>query len=427
MNIILVLGIIVWFAIMLVGPIIVYLNTPKPFSNLQKIGMLVSLVALLSVFVLPVLTFGTLSLNFADTLKMMGDQSDKSVVVLCSYYVPIFLTMYVFAPIICATLYMGNVGKKVAGILLIVSPLYLSILSNFSDFLKDTGLGAGSIIYLLCGIALLALPWFIKNENNQAISKKSLTYIAIGLVAIVGFIPAIWIQYAVHQKEEQKIEQKEKIADVEVVEAEQAEESNEITDIEEEEGGNAMPSVSPNDCFVHGIRNIAKYNPHISPSGDYSQAVSPGIYMYSSKKSFFIRAGKQKGAFGLKLNGEKVKDLNLDLGDLSDVIDIDGSCEYFFGQSDINGDGSDELIVAGRTIQEGGNRICINVYNLAGEADSPVKSFYNKVIYNNVGKAIVEPKKGMNYGYVEIFESETMKHKVRWYLLDSGEWEKIEE
>lgn len=67
------------------------------------------------------------------------------------------------------------------------------------------------------------------------------------------------------------------------------------------------------------------------------------------------------------------------------------------------------------------------MYNLAGEADSPVKSFYNKVIYNNVGKAIVEPKKGMNYGYVEIFESETMKHKVRWYLLDSGEWEKIEE
>lgn len=429
MNLILVLGILVWLLIMFAGPIVVYLNAPKPFSTLQKVGMLVSVMALISIFVLPVLSMGVLSLGFADTLRWMGDRSSHNAAVLCHYHVPVFLTMFVFAPVISATLYMSNIGKKLAGVLLLLSPIYLALLSNFSDLLKDTGLASGSIVYLLCGIALIALPWFIKDENEQTFEKKRLAAIAIAVTAIVGLAPALWIQSKVMQHEQAE-EQQTEISAPNSLEVEAAEvvdtDTEDLSDIEEEKGGDAMPSASPDACFIQGLSNIAHYTPHWLASGEYSKAVIPQIYMYESRRSFFIRAGKHNGSFALTLSGESVSDWSLDLGDLFDVIDIDGSTEFFFGQSDIDGDGVDEMIVAGRTIQEGGNRICVNVYNMSGEADIPVKSVQNKTTYNAMGIAFVEPSNGERSGYIEIGEGETMKHKETWVLQDNFQWDKLD-
>ena len=443
MNLILVLGILVWLLIMFAGPIVVYLNAPKPFSTLQKVGMLVSVVALIAVFVLPVVSDGgVLNFNFADTLSWIGGRSNHDLVMLCEYFVPIFLAWFVFAPIISTTLYMGNVGKRIAGLLLIVPPLYLAVLGNFSSFLKQTGLASGSIIYLLCGIALIALPWFIKGGEKQPQAKKRLMAIMVAIVAIVGFAPAIALQVTA-KSDEQKNEQRnkeflEEVAErnargeAEVAALEEVVEDENISEIEEERGGNAMPTAPQDACFIQGLSNIARYTPHwIEPEdpnmvSEYSKAVIPQIYMYASKRNFFIRAGKRNGSFALTLSGESVSDWSLDLGDLFDVIDIDGSTEFFFGQSDIDGDGVDELIVAGRTIQEGGNRICVNVYNMSGEADIPVKSVHNKTTYNAMGIAFVEPSSGERSGYIEIGEGETMKHKETWVLQDNFQWDKLE-
>ena len=431
MNLVLVLGILIWLLIMLAGPIAVYFNATKPFSTLQKVGMLVSMVALISVFVLPVMSWGALNLSFADTLKWMGDRSSHNAAILCNYYVPVFLTMFIFAPVISATLYMSNIGKKLAGILLLLSPIYLALLSNFSNLLKDMGLASGSIVYLICGIVLIALPWFIRDENVQAFEKKRLAAIVIAMTTIVGFAPSLWIQLKVKQNEQAKEQQNEvsvqPIEGVEEVEVEKVAESEDFSEIEEENGGNAMTSVSADACFVQGLSNIAKYSPHRLASGEYSKAVIPQMYMYESKRSFFIRAGKHNGSFALTLSGGSVRDWNLDLGDLFDVINIDGSTEFYFGQSDINSDGYDELIVAGRTIQEGGNRICVNVYNMRGEADKAVQSIHNKTAYNATGIAFVEPSNGERSGYIEIGEGEAMKHKETWVLQDNFLWVKLDD
>lgn len=419
----LLIGMIVWLAMIVLSPIVSFFCVPKPFSKVQKIGILVSVLALVAVLLLPVVSIaGIVSLNFLDTMDWMTKQRGADEKELFEYFIPLLLAWFVSAPLISATLYMSNVAKSVGGLLMIVPPLYLVVLGHISSFLEKAGLASGSIVYLLCAILLVALPWIIRESKEQPQEKKRLRIILPVIVAFIGLAPALCTQVVAVMEKHSRTEARSKDDpdSIDVV--------KEVIAAEESNDENMMEMVSSERsfvCFVEGMHNVAYYTAHWLGE-DYSETIVTQTYQYKSKDKYNIRAGVYKGSFDLRLSGDNIE-CSLNPGHLFDVIDVDGSTAFLFGQSDIDSDGVDELIIAGRTIQEKGNRICVNVYDMSRykELGFPVKSVYNKTTYDgNMGVAFIEPANGERDGRITICREGTsdLDQLEIWYLQDGFEW-----
>ena len=413
------IGVIVWLAMIVLSPIISFFCVPKPFSKVQKIGLLVSVLALVAILLLPVVSIaGIMSFNFLDTMKWMTEQRGADEKELFEYFIPLLLAWFVSAPLISATLYMSNVAKRVGGLLMIVPPLYLVILGHISSFLERAGLASGSIAYLLCAILLIILPWIIKESREQPQEKKRLRIIVPVIVAFIGLAPAIFTQVMAGMERHSGIgaRNEEDSDSTDVVE--------EVIAVEAEENSNEVwvdwnEYCAPEESFVEGISRIVKYN---------SRSFETGKYLYKSKHKCIIRISNYKdNNASIDTDDCETELWVLNLGSLCDVIDIeDSNTEFICGQADIDGDGIDELIIAGRTTHEKENRICVNVYDMSRywEVGFPVKSIYNETTYANMGIAFIEPDNGERNGRITICEGETMDldHMEIWYLQDDFEW-----
>lgn len=420
----LLIRVIIWLAVVTVSPVVFFFCVPKPFSMVQKVGMFVSILALIAILAFPVVSIaGILNFNFIETMNWITEQRGADEEELFKHFVPLLLAWFICAPLISITLYMSNIAKSVGGLLMIVPPLYLAILGNISNFLERGVLASGSIIYLLCGIILIVLPWIIRKNKEQLEEKKQLRIIASVFMVVVGFGPAICLQVLSGSQDHTQIDD---LSEDETIEVETIE-ANDI-EVEDDKTEEPMPSVTEDECFVQGIKHIARYSPHKIASGEYSESIIQQTYQYESKENYIVRAEIHKDRFALTLSSsDDTGYWNLALGELCEAIDINGNTEFFFGQSDIDNDGIDELIVAGRTIQESDNRICVNVYYLRWEDDILVRSIYNKTAYNNLGIAFIEPTDGERFGYIEICEDETWNNKDTWVLQDNFHWIKMDE
>ena len=413
----LLIGMIVWLAMIVLSPIVSFFCVPKPFSKVQKIGILVSVLALVAVLLLPVVSIaGIVSLNFLDTMDWMTKQRGADEKELFEYFIPLLLAWFVSAPLISATLYMSNVAKSVGGLLMIVPPLYLVVLGHISSFLEKAGLASGSIVYLLCAILLVALPWIIRESKEQPQEKKRLRIILPVIVAFIGLAPALCTQVVAvmekHSRTEARSKDNPDSIDV-VKEVIAAEESN------DEEWTDRNEYCAPEESFVEGISHIVKYN---------SRSFETGKYLYKSKHKCIIWISNYKNNdASIGTDDCSTDTWVLNLGALCDVIDIeDSNTEFIYGQADIDGDGIDELIIAGRTTHKKENRICVNVYDMSRywEVGFPVKSIYNKTTYANMGVAFIEPDNGNRSGRITICEEGTsdLDQLEIWYLQDGFKW-----
>lgn len=182
------------------------------------------------------------------------------------------------------------------------------------------------------------------------------------------------------------------------------------------------------ECFVKGLINNMPYQP--INWDDLSSGIQSVTYYYN--KNLYVWAGEDHGGFVLKLlrTDNPGFCVFLNISDICEIIPIDGSCEFCFGKTDIDGDGSDELVFAGRTIQEEGNRICLTFYKMNTDTEPPYFVIINPIAYSgNMGQARIEAAEKNNelgFGYVYLYDEYDGKrhHETAWRLpRNSWNWE----
>ena len=349
------IGIVACMALMLVGFVLAIVKAPKPFSLLQKLGVLTSGLALLSVFVFPIASLygGIRKFNLMGTFAWLMEQSERETSFLCEYdfFAVMVVAMLVFVPLLSAALYCCNRGKTLGGILLLMAPLYLTAIFNLCHSLEATSLSIGGIIPLLCGIALIVLPWLVKEKDERPQMNARFVGFIIGSMALSAFVPAAAMQYLIHYDEEQKELRKMRVED-------------ELKEREARAEAAVLETGAVDATFMAG--DITHYLSLKVSDLDYSGA----NYEYIGKYKYTIQIVSDHGSMVMKAwSGEgnaKYMDAGTFFDDICDEYDeVSNSCEYGFAQHDFDHDGEDEVIIAARINSEFcGNAIAVNVYRM---------------------------------------------------------------
>lgn len=319
--------------------------------------MLTSWLALVSVLAFPIAALygGIVKINLLGICPWLMGQSGNETSFLCEYefYSFIVVALLVFAPVLSAVLYCCNRGKKTAGVLLLIAPLYLTLIFNFCHSLEHTSLATGGIISLLCGIVLIVLPWIIKEKDERPQISRRLVAILVGSMAFAALVPAIALQYLDHHDKEMRERQKEEWR-----------EQSSGDEVVEEDAPVEDVAVEDNIPFISG--DIKRYISLRVADLDYSGA----SYEYRDKQEYNIQIVSDHGSMVMKAWGEPNRVRYMETGtffyDICDESDeVSTLCEYGFGQYDFDGDGEDELIVAAR-INSGtqSNDFAVNVYRM---------------------------------------------------------------
>lgn len=352
MTLSLLIPVAVWLLIMLVGPILAFVLAPKPFTLLQRAGLLVSLVALLIVLTTPFVSIGgVLNFNIYQIFHWIGEANDSLLCVIADVYLLTFLSLLFVAPMVSAALYIGRKWRIVAGLLLLLSPLYVVLLPLLDDSFKGVELAVGGVLYLLCGVVLLALPWFIKEKEDvqpSIVASVSIVLLAVGMSPSV-FFHYHWRSDSIDDKSGDSTE--ELVEDAEVVET-----------VEVESNESAM-------TFIKGDAKMSES--FKSSELDYSGA----MYHYrSGGMAYNVQLVSDHGDMVIRAYDANHNDAAaryLEAGELFYALPDDdgqpmGCCgEYGFAQYDFDGDGIDELLVATRSTWEpGDNYVNVNIYRM---------------------------------------------------------------
>ena len=344
-------------ALLLIGLVMAFVKAPKPFSLLQKVGMLVSGIALVSALLFPIASLygGIRKFNLLGTFQWLMEQSERETSILCEYdfFAVIVVALLVFTPLLSAALYCCNRGKALAGVLLLCAPLYLTLIFNFCSSLEGTSLAIGGIVPLVCGLVLIVLPWFVKEKDGHRQTDGRTVWCLFGVMALVTLVPAMLLQYMIHSAEEMKERRKES-ARMEWAERE-----------ERAEAEVAEEAAPVDETFITG--DLKRFASLKVADLDNSGAV----YEYQDEKEYRIQIVSDHGSMVIRAYRQgSDTPVYLDAGTFFDDIcdgydEVSSLCEYGFAQHDFDHDGEDELIVAARINSETwGNPIVVNVYRM---------------------------------------------------------------
>lgn len=310
----------------------------KPLSTRQKVGVTVSVVALLSLVFMPIVSLGGIvAVDFQSIISDFISASWDTQVDYCMSSVPLAFTVAIFMPIIAAMMIIYNRGKRFAGALLLIAPIYEICLFSFDSSFRGLSIGNGMFVYLLCGVLLLVLPWILKETEATAKGAVKPFVISVTIYASLALLPALVLQYAAY-REDYEVDY--------TMEDDPVCEEEPLTDVfEEEEEIFPMANGDIQDLQIsYAGQGVPPYD-----FGDYI------IQMVSDHGSMVIRARDRNESDWIYLP-------TVNLFSMGDPDDFDG--EVFFAQADLDEDGKKELIVGARNIDGNPAGIAVNIYRL---------------------------------------------------------------
>lgn len=302
----------------------------SPFTLHQKLGLLVSIIAFVATLFMPIVSLGgAFNISLNGIISNFVDANQDLQVEYCSLYAPLAVSIAVFVPIIAIVAILYNRCLKWIGALFFISPSYGLFMFSCNSFLKGLGIGTGMYIYALCGIILIALPWFIKETQTELKGNGKLCVISMIIYALLAIIPAWSIQSIImdDSKEKDNIEVEDELSDEDIM---KLFESNEI-----------MPQAAL--VMAVSSPNISLENRELFP--DSNNGVS-----YDFIGKYKIQVVSDHGSMVIKAINPDDKITYLEVGDLFNSGDVDNFFgDISFANFDIDDDGEDELLIAARS------------------------------------------------------------------------------
>lgn len=302
----------------------------RPFTLHQKLGLLVSIIAFVATLFMPIVSLGgVFNISLNGIISNFFEASRNLQVEYCSIYAPLAVSIAVFVPIIAIVAILYNRCLKWIGALFLISPSYGLFMFSCNSFLKGLGIGTGMYIYALCGIILIALPWFIKETQTELKGNGKLCVISMIIYALLAIIPAWSIQAIImdDSKEKDNIEVEDELSDEDIM---KLFESNEI-----------MPQAAL--VMAESSPNISLENSGLFP--DSNNGVS-----YDFIGKYKIQVVSDHGSMVIKAINPDDKITYLEVGDLFNSGDVDNFFgDISFANFDIDDDGEDELLIAARS------------------------------------------------------------------------------
>lgn len=374
----------------------------KPLSIHQKLGITISIFALISFLFLPIASFGGLiSVSLRGILTQFVEGSWDLQYDYCQRFVPLGVNIAIFAPIITIIMFLHNRGLRWCGILLLLAPLFEILLFTTDSFFHGLDLSVGIYIYLLCGIILLILPMFMKNEQTIATTKSRTLIFAITLTfySCVATLPALYVMYEVcindMVDDEDEIEDDTEVANTETIDDDLVVDS----DISDETLNNNITSFITGDLEDIQVFDASDENV-VYTFGNYV------IQIVADHGGMVVRARKKSGDDWIYMPTENL----FAMGD-----DMDFGGEIFIGQCDLDKDSRKELFIGARNYNGEPEGISLNIYrlNANGNFDFDHSSYLYEQGYNEI--SIEKDQESLFFTYGE-------EYATQYTLQTDGKW-----
>lgn len=305
----------------------------RPFTLHQKLGLLVSTIAFVAALFMPIVSLGDVfNISLNGIISNFVDANQELQVEYCSLYAPLAVSIAVFVPIIAIVAILYNRCLKWIGALFLISPSYGLFMFSYNSFFEWFEISTGMYIYALCGIILIALPWFIKETQTELKGNRKLCAISMVIYALLAIIPALAIQSIII-----KDSNKKNIVEDEEEQVEQADESN-------------MDLFTSNEIISYAALEVAESSPVISLENRGLFPDSNNGVSYDFIGKYKIHIVSDHGSMVIKAVNNDDESTYLEVGDLFNSGDVDNFFgDISFATFDIDDDGEDELLIAARS------------------------------------------------------------------------------